>query len=337
MKVLFLFKNPRVDNPDAHHEGLGVTACLSARFLRGAGVCAESLPVPNGEYIWEQLSGPWSDATHVVLEAPFIDAPFLGRMFRAFPGKRFSLVYHSNLGFLAQDGFAGASMPLYATLARNFTNFTLGGNSAELADAMERGAGVPFAWLPNLYQLPALVGRESWNELRLEVGLFGAARVLKNWLTAGAASMIIAGELGVQVRLHVNTERNEGAAATRRNLAALVTMNPRVSIVEVPWMRHDVFVDYLRGIDLCLQPSFTETFNMVTADGIAAGAPSVVSSAISWAPREWNAQPDSACDVARVGCAMVREGLAAHVCLGRAALEAHNRSALEAWKSWLRL
>ena len=47
-----------------------------------------------------------------------------------------------------------------------------------------------------------------------------------------------------------------------------------------------------------LQPSFTESFNVVTADGIAEGVPSVVSDAIDWVPRRWMAKADDPRDVA---------------------------------------
>jgi len=36
-----------------------------------------------------------------------------------------------------------------------------------------------------------------------------------------------------------------------------------------------------------MQPSLDETFNVVTADGIAAGVPSVTSNTIEWTPQSW--------------------------------------------------
>lgn len=51
---------------------------------------------------------------------------------------------------------------------------------------------------------------------------------------------------------------------------------------------------------LLLQPSYTESFNMVTADGVAKGVPSVVSDAIDWVPAYWRADVDDVCDIARV-------------------------------------
>ena len=52
---------------------------------------------------------------------------------------------------------------------------------------------------------------------------------------------------------------------------------------------------------LLMQPSYTESFNVVTADGVAEGVPSVVSDAIDWAPDNWKAPVDDAHAMARRG------------------------------------
>jgi hypothetical protein len=62
----------------------------------------------------------------------------------------------------------------------------------------------------------------------------------------------------------------------------------------LPWARQLVGT-----MHLLLQPSFTESFNVVTADGVHQGVPSVVSDAIDWAPARWQANPDDAEDVVR--------------------------------------
>jgi hypothetical protein len=46
--VILAFKNPRVDNPAAVHEGLGVTAANCAEVLVEHGVNAAARPVVDG-------------------------------------------------------------------------------------------------------------------------------------------------------------------------------------------------------------------------------------------------------------------------------------------------
>jgi hypothetical protein len=338
MKVALVFKNPCVDSPGACHQGLGITALNIALSLREQRIAADPLAVPNGEYLWQKLASDWSDYTHVVLSAPFIDAPFLRRLFAAFPAQRFAVCYHSNLGFLSQDRFAGLSIPQLMTLEAESHNFTLASNSLELSRAMQLATGKPLAWLPNLYHLPAQVRRlrRHWAPgLPLRLGLFGAARALKNWLTAGVAAMIVANGLSAAVELHVSHGRDEGSAATRDCLSALLALNPRVTLIQVPWLDHDDFLRYLYGIDLMLQPSFTETFNNVTADGCFCGVPSVVSDAIDWVPRNWIAKADSAVAIAATACELLRDKQASRN--GWRALDSYNTDALKAWTTWLEI
>jgi hypothetical protein len=336
MKTLIAFKNPAIDSPTACHQGLGITALNTAMSLRELRIEADAAPIANGENLWGRLAGPWKDYTHIVLEAPFIDSAFLERMFQQFPGKRFTIIYHSNLGFLSHDAFAGKSIPLYVALEKACPNFRLAANSLELSSAIQAATGFPFNYLPNLYHLPSQVRRTRarWQKGQvLHLGLFGAARALKNWLTAGVAAMIISRTLDAPVRFHVSHGRDEGGAATRQNLASLLAMNPQVGLVEVPWLGHDDFRRYLYGMDLLLQPSFSETFNNVTADGCFCGVPSVVSEAIDWAPNNWIAKADSAVSVAKTGCALLRDRNAP--AQGWKALDNYNQAAVKAWKDWL--
>jgi hypothetical protein len=90
---------------------------------------------------------------------------------------------------------------------------------------------------------------------------------------------------------------------------------------------------YFLCIIQLIQPSYTETFNVVTADGIAEGVPSVVSHAIEWAPAGWKAHVDDVDDIARVGVRLISDKRAARK--GLKALNAYNHRALLAWRDYL--
>src|SRR6185369_14909606 len=94
-------------------------------------------------------------------------------------------------------------------------------------------------------------------------------------------------------------------------------------LVEDNWSDWPTFKRLVRHMHLLLQPSFTESFNIVTADGVSQGIASVTSDVIEWVPDWWKAPPDNALEVARVGRALlgdVRSGRD-----GLRALETHNR------------
>ena len=83
-----------------------------------------------------------------------------------------------------------------------------------------------------------------------------------------------------------------------------------------------------------MQPSYTESFNYVTADGVYEGVPCVVSEAVTWAPKEWRADVDDVQDIARVGTSLVYDPQAAG--RGLHALKRHNKHGLRHWVKYLK-
>jgi hypothetical protein len=86
---------------------------------------------------------------------------------------------------------------------------------------------------------------------------------------------------------------------------------PNVSLVLNGWQSWPNFRKTVAHMHLLLQPSYTESFNMVTADGAAEGVASVVSEAIDWAPEDWKADVDDVLDIARVGRRLLCDNSAA--------------------------
>jgi hypothetical protein len=72
---------------------------------------------------------------------------------------------------------------------------------------------------------------------------------------------------------------------------------------------------------------------MVTADGVAEGVPSVVSSAIDWAPEDWKANVDDVLDIARVGRRLLFDERAVEE--GRTALVSYIADGLNAYRHYL--
>jgi hypothetical protein len=334
LKVLVVFKDTKIDLPTSYHQGLGVTARRLAEALNTLYIKADAFPIKNGEYLWAKLNSDWQSYTHIVFMAPFVDAGFLERLFSNFHMQKFIIIYHSNLGFLSVDRFSVKSLELYLNLEKICPNFTASTNCLELSRSIELGSGRKFCYLPNLFPLPNKKPDRNFQIYPLNIGIFGAARVLKNWLTATVATMIIANKLKQKVNFHISTQRDEGAESTRENIKSLLALNTNINLIEVPWLDHDKFLDYLHDkMDLLLQPSFTETFNNVTAEGCISGVPSVVSDAIVWAPDSWKARSDSATSVAEVGMDLLNDPGAYKD--GWKALTKYNKDASKIWLKWL--
>jgi hypothetical protein len=106
-------------------------------------------------------------------------------------------------------------------------------------------------------------------------------------------------------------------------------------VIENGWQCWPKFRQSVAHMHLLLQPSYTESFNMVTADGVAEGVPSVVSEAIDWVPDHWKAMMDDVLDIARVGRYLLSDPYAPQE--GLDALTSHNAEGLRAWQSFLNL
>lgn len=83
----------------------------------------------------------------------------------------------------------------------------------------------------------------------------------------------------------------------KRNITYLFKMNPKHELVSFPWMLQKSFIHEMRKMDLGLQISLTESFNLVTADYITAGIPIVVSNEIDWVSDQCIAKTGNTMDI----------------------------------------
>ena len=84
---------------------------------------------------------------------------------------------------------------------------------------------------------------------------------------------------------------------------------------------------------LTLQPSFTESFNIVTADSIAEGVPAAVSKAIDWVPRKWQVEADDTHELATTAMHLLHDLDAPHD--GQKALRDYVTVGLRDWTNYL--
>jgi len=69
---------------------------------------------------------------------------------------------------------------------------------------------------------------------------------------------------------------------------------PNVKLVENGWQTWPQFRQTVRHMHLLLQPSYTESFNVVTADGVAEGVTQRGFRCHRLAPQSWKAPVDDA-------------------------------------------
>jgi len=331
MPVVLAYKNFAA-NRNISHIGLGVTALNTAKHLRAAGIAAEVRAITGPGDLRAGLRE--KPASHVVVSAPWIPTSELAGLCAEFPETQFAVVCHSNLGFLQADPNAMRLVREGLELRRTTWNFQMAANCERLSRWVWKAYGTPCAELPNLYHLDgAPARRERYSGGTLRIGAFGATRALKNLLTAAGAALEIATGLRTDLEFWISAGRNEGGGPAVEAIRQMMQGVPHARLVENGWQTWPQFRQTVRHMHLLLQPSYTESFNVVTADGVAEGVPSVVSDAIEWAPSAWKAAVDDAGDIARTGRRLLKSRWAPRA--GLVALQAHNRRGFALWEKFL--
>jgi hypothetical protein len=330
-RVILAYKNFAASR-NISHIGLGVAALNTAKTLRAHGVAAEVWPIISAADLRARLD---STVSHVITSAPWIPSPEWQRMTADYPDVVFAVNCHSNVGFLQADSNGVKLVREGLDIERGTFNFHIAGNSRRFCRWLRAAYEAPCAYLPNLYYLESqpLIARTLFRGGTLRIGAFGATRPLKNFMSAAGAALEIATRLRTKLELWVSAGRTEGGNGIMNAVRAMIDGLPQVKLVENGWQSWPGFRTTVRHMHLLLQPSYTESFNMVTADGIAEGVPSVVSEAIDWAPKSWSAPCDDALEIARVGRNLLSDPFAAAD--GFQALKAHNADGLASWKQYL--
>jgi hypothetical protein len=256
---------------------------------------------------------------------------------RQYSATEFIVVSHSNIGFLQADPSALHILRTGSELEQSAPNFHIGANSSKFKTWWTATYGTRMLLLPNLYPFDHIRHKPIWNGGLLRIGCFCAIRPYKNVLTAAAAAL----EVGIRLRVsdlefHISSGRTEGGGSTITNAIHEMYANvPRAKVVADNWASWPSFLQTVGSMDLMLQPSYTESFNMVTADGISRGVATVVGDSIDWAPANWIAQTDSAADIANKAIALLHDPGAIHE--GAAALTNHNEAGERNWEAYLQV
>jgi hypothetical protein len=321
-------------NAHISHIGLGVSALNTAKVLKRHGIPVTAKAI-NSIIDLDTFLRQHPDVNRVVISAAWLPLLHLGHLVCQYPHVEFAVNIHSNVGFLQADPNGVNLLQGYVDLAEELLNFRISGNSLKFTDWLSEAYTIASLYLPNLYNLDhkTLTNRPLYNGGTLRIGAFGATRPQKNFMTAAGAAIAISKELRVPVEFWMSGGREEGGGTIQRAITALLRSQPMVHLHILTWATWPEFLRFIESLHLMLQPSYTESFNMVTADGISRGVPSVVSDAIDWAPSNWITKMDDALLIARAGRNLITDPHA--IVDGTKALEYHNRQGIQEWADFV--
>lgn len=298
--------------------GLSVSATQVTYVLDELGIDNKLVQVIDNNCIDREVTA--YRPTHVIIEAFWVVPEKFDILRKLHPNVKWIIRNHSKSDFLSHEGgMVGWAIDYVSR------GLTLACNSPEATADFRRlaisvGADPHLVvYLPNYYRAPLPVIKKRctlvWRFLRhigisggtlvgdhreeLKIGCFGAIRPLKNHLHQAMAAIEIADALNKSLRFYINSNRVEGKAEPiLTSLRQLFKRYPHHTLVEIGWLDHDAFTDIVRSMDVVMQVSNSETFNIVSADAVSMGVPIVVSDEIPWIGDEYHANPNDVKDIA---------------------------------------
>jgi hypothetical protein len=314
--------------------GLNVAGYTTAAYLRAHGITAHAFAVRNNVDVVnaiDKYNASHDPLTHVVISAPWLSLHDMKSLISHFSEIQFAVLSHSNVGFLQADPNGVELFRKYAELARTHKNLAVGGNNSSFTNWFRAAYNEYCILLPNLYPVKRIRSKR-WHGALLKIGALGAIRPEKNFMTAAAAAVAIQASLNVPMELHMSTGGAGFKSLTLSAIDEMIEAIPNVTLVRHHWVHWDEFVELIGSMDLNIQVSYTESFNMVTADSISKGVPVVCSPVIYWAPESWKANPDDAMEVAARGLQLLARNQGT---IGSDSLIKHNLRSLRHWSDFL--
>jgi len=316
--------------------GLFNSANFVVRFLKEQGYTAELTPVQDSNAIDRVVTQANPDI--VVLEALWVPPAKLAELV-AIPRhakRKWVIRIHSKAPFLANEGLATRWIWQYTTIESD--NIIIAPNTRELSEQLSAAMpGGNFICLPNIYNPPKFKPtRPSRIKHRVDIGCFGAIRPMKNTYQQALAAISFAESRDLQLFFHVNASRVEQKGDNvLKNLVALFECSPH-RLVQHGWYQHREFLLCAEKMDLAMQVSFSESFNIVSADCVTAGVPTVVSDDIEWMPKFLQTSPTSHKGMVKK-LARAWKWRVFSTWLQRLYLAIYNIKAKLAWLRWINL
>lgn len=334
--AIFYKSKEQHDNHGHHHYragGLASNALHSTGVLRRAGVDVHLDGVVDVRDLFQKVAEVAGHLTHCVIEALWIPIEDLKRLAKIHPNIQFLVRSHSKMGFLQVEPEAINQMK--AILGLRLPNLHFCSNNKEFADSVEEVYG-PCIYLPNLYDVhECVIPTKFFHDNTLHIGSFGANRLLKLHPTAALAALQTASRMGKRLKFYTNLDKTPGGESVRKTVRNLFHGLSWAEHVEVTWQESDLFKLTIAAMDLVIQLSATETFNMVAADAVNANVPVVVSPSITWVPK-WERVPiDDTSKVAEI-CEHVLHNAHQIVHRQKQALNQFIEDAKEVWLNYLK-
>lgn len=302
-KLLFLLKKRQVYGEYSYSglsSGLQNSVKFTIEMLTKLGIEAKMVELDDNNQIDREVA--LYRPTHVIIEAYWVVPEKFDVLKPLHPGVHWIVRNHSETPFLANEGPAFGWTCGY--LQRGVEVMCNSPRARQDMRTIAKGLGVSdhlCTYGPNWYPITDPAPGQSTHYQLAQIACFGAIRPLKNHMVQAIAALHFANINDVRIAFNINSSRPEGGGdPILRNLRSLFAAMPQHQLIEHPWLDHDAFLELMADMQISLQVSFSETFNIVSADAVACEVPIVVSREVPFAGRYAIANPERSESIAHV-------------------------------------
>lgn len=291
-KVLFILKQRYAYGQLTTAYGLYNSCQFVARKLEELGIDCKVVQVFDNNCIDKEVH--LFKPTDVFIEALWVVPDKFKVLSKLHPKVKWHIRLHSKTPFIATENIAFNWLNQYMALRDEGVDIELSANSMEFYKNLKALYNhsvnyTPNLYYPNLSYVPTVeIPNVRTNPNEFHIGIFGALRPMKNHLQQAVWAIEFGKILKKPVAVHINVSEHEsnsaqnGVSNVLSNLRNLFAGRSDARLVEHPWYPHGDFINLVKQMDMGMQVSFSETFNITAADFVYNNIPIVASSEIKF-------------------------------------------------------
>lgn len=304
-KILFILKRKNNYNSitDSHigmSTGLYNSASFMNDMLKHSGIESNISVVVDNNGIDREVT--IHKPTHVIIEALWVVPSKFEVLCRLHPNVKWIIRLHSEMPFLANEGIALDWLGDYVLYENIFIAMNAKRALNEVREFIQcktnwsnQQVNEKIIYLPNFYPQEYKIKNFDKNKDTIDIGCFGAVRPMKNHVMQALAAITFANKINKKLRFHINSgrveQKGEPALNNLKSIFAHLSDQGH-QLINHQWCPREEFLEICEKMDIGMQVSFSETFNIVAADLVSQGVPIVSSSEIPWSNFLFTASPN---------------------------------------------
>jgi len=296
--ILFVLKykkgTTKVDKQVGLSTGLYNSAIFLSDMLIDNGITSNVVVVQDSKEISKEILKYKPNS--VIIEALWVSPINMTELVKLHPSITWIIRIHSEMPFMAGEEYAFDWIGEYS----KFKNVIIGVNSPRMFTEIKCYVSSIVKYLPNYYPIEFTDKTVKEDSNHIDIGCFGAIRPLKNHLIQAFSAIKFADHIKKKLRFHINADRIEmmGSPVLHNLMDMFYHLYDKGHrLVSHKWEPRDRFLETCALMDIGMQVSFSETFNIVAADFVSKGVPVLCSAEIPWASNKFSGIPTSSEDI----------------------------------------